>query len=464
MMLTIMVTINESNIHLYPNILLTLILLLTSPLIARPTPTEANAPLRIEQNAAWIDFPLAVDLHLNATTSFPIETLTLEYGMEALTCGEVTNVVTFPLVSATEIDQRWRWELTEAGPTPPGSILWWRWHLTTEEGEDLVTARETVTFEDDWFVWQRQRTGTLNVHWYRGSPALAQQMVDTAEETLERLARETGVRFQEPIDIYLYETPGDLRRSLPGAPGWIGGVAFPEHNVVLVVADEAHADYGRRTVSHELGHLVVERLSFNCLTDLPVWLNEGLAMVAEGEEDPHARQTLETAVAENRLLTLKQIESTFSAHAERASLSYAESYSVVRFLIDAYGAEKVHTLLTAFQEGVSTDEALQATYGFGVEQLEAAWRTSLGAATTDTDATPTKTVPTPIPTMVLVATNPTPTATTRPSPTPKPIPTANAEHKHPILAPDVQNRNLWLAGSGILLLILGVLFSYHQRT
>lgn len=461
-----MAAINESINLWHRNIILTLFMLYTSLFITYPVSVsaESNGAVSVRQNDAWIDFPLAVDVHLSARTSSPIQTLTLEYGREALTCGDVTNVVTFQLASVTEIDQRWRWEITEAGPTPPGSTLWWRWRLTTEDGEDLVVRRKTITFEDDWFVWQTLQSGNLSVHWYRGPHTLAQQMLETAEETLSRLAQETDLRLQAPIDIYLYEDPTDLRRSLPGAPDWIGGVAFPEHNVVLVVADEAHAEYGRRTVSHELGHLVVERLSFNCLTDLPVWLNEGLAMVAEGEEDPHARETLETAVAENRLLTLRQIESAFSAHAERASLSYVESYSVVRFLIDAYGTEKINALLSAFQEGVSTDEALQTTYGFDTDQLEAAWRTSLGASSVST--TSQASLATPIPTAALAAANPAPTSTAQPSSTatPCPTPTIGLEQLQPAPPSNQQSRNLWLAGSGILTLILVVLFSYHQRT
>lgn len=458
-------TINELRFPPYFNIFLTALLLLVTPSGFPLVPRRAAAALTVHQNDAWIDFPLAVDFHLKVATEQPLQMLTLEYGMEALTCGEVSNVTTFSLDAEREIDQRWRWEIVESGTLPPGSTLWWRWQLTTEAGEVFTLERETITFEDDWFLWQTTQSDSLTVHWYRGSRALAQQMLTTAVETLDRLAEETGLRLQDPIALYLYENPGDLRYSLPGAPSWIGGVAFPEHSVVLVVADETHTDYAQRTVSHELGHLVVERLSFSCLTDLPVWLNEGLAMVAEGEENAALQEVLEEAVEAGQLLTLRQIESAFSAHASRASLSYAQSYSIVRYLIDTHGTEAITRLLAAFKEGMTTDEALEATYGFDAEQLESSWRASLGASSAKPDTSETRA--TPIPTVVL-ASNPTSTVeqavsiSMTPSPTPL-VPTCTPTPLSSSPRSGSQRRTTWMLVSGTLLLAAVVFFFYRQR-
>ena len=35
-------------------------------------------------------------------------------------------------------------------------------------------------------------------------------------------------------------------------------------------------------VIHELAHLLVEEVTFNCFGGLPTWLDEGLAVYAEG--------------------------------------------------------------------------------------------------------------------------------------------------------------------------------------
>jgi hypothetical protein len=291
-------------------------------------------------------------------------------------------------------------------------------------------------------------------------------MLDAGHQALEQLATDTGLRLEDPIAIYLYEEPSDLRMSIPGAPTWIGGIAFPEYNTVLAVANEAYTDYGRLTVRHELGHLVIERLTFNCLTDLPVWLSEGLAMAAEGpEEDADAMATLDEAIADGRLLTIRQIESTFSVHADRAHLSYAESYSLVRFLIDTYGQDKMLALLTAFREGATPDDALVSAYGFDTRGLESAWREAIGAAPIAAGEADAGT-PTPVPTLALSAlplATPTPAASPTLAP-PAETPTAPSTQPTATVAVvdagKVEPAVNWLTWTGGVFVLLVLVISF----
>ena len=365
------------------------------PVLAHP----AVDGIQVDQNDAWVDFPQSVDFHLVATADELVESVQIEYGVEALTCGDVTTVATLDFEPGSEFDVTWRWDIVSGRVIPPGAEIWWRWHLITA-GEEFVTPTKTISFDDAWFVWESLTDRQLEARWYRGSHSLTQEMMDAGHEALDQLAADTGLYLDDPILIYLYEEPSDLRASIPGAPAWAGGIAFPEYSTILVVASESYADYGRLTVRHELGHLVIRRFTFNCLTDLPVWLDEGLAMRAEGEENPDLMAELEAAIADDRLLTIHQIESAFSVYRDRAKLSYAQSYSIVRFLIDTYGQEKMLDLLTAFREGSTPDEAFLRAYGFDMYGLEDTWRDAIGAPALALDARDRGT-PTPIPTMAL---------------------------------------------------------------
>jgi len=399
---------------------------LTFPLVAQAAqsipPITDESPPEIVKNDAWVDFPQAVEFHLMARAASAIVKAELEYGVLAQRCGPVSNTTALTFTPSPDLDVSWRWEITPEWILPPGATLWWQWRLETETGANVTTPRQTTAFNDHWFVWQLLEAGNLRLHWYRGPHTLADEVLAAARQGLAQLSAETGLQLDEPVDLYLYDEPEALRQSVPGAPAWIGGIAFPEYNTVMLVAGEDTVEYGRRTVRHELGHLVVERLTFNCRTTLPVWLNEGLAMVAEGE-DPAATATLAQARAENRLLTLRQIESSFSVYANRASLSYAESYSLVRFLNDTYGQERMLTLLSTFRAGVAVDEALNRTYGFDTAGLEARWREAMGALPMPAE-TAAVSSPTALPTLAL-ATLPPPlvTATSTALPTVQALPT-----------------------------------------
>jgi hypothetical protein len=430
-------------------------LLLSFCAIAAPSQAVAISDgVQIDQNDAWVDFPQSVDFHLVVTGAGTIDSVHVEYGVNALTCGDVTTVAAPDFEPGPKLDVTWRWEVASSGVIPPGAEIWWRWRLVADD-EEIVTPMETVSFDDAWFVWESLTDRQLEVRWYRGSRPLVQEMLDAGHEALDQLAADTGLYLDEPIVIYLYEEPGDLRASIPGAPRWAGGIAFPEYNTVMVVVNEECAAYGRLTVRHELGHLVIRRFTFNCLADLPVWLNEGLAMVAEGEEDTELMTELDAAVAEDRLLTISQIESAFSVHRDRAKLSYAQSYSLVRFLIDTYGQEKMLDLLMAFREGVTPDEAFKQAYGFDTYGLEDAWRAAIGAPALALERDPV--MPTPIPTLALAAL-PTAVSTLAPTAelddTPLPTETAAARVGPGESAPAV-SWVVWAGGAfGLLVLVI----------
>jgi hypothetical protein len=61
----------------------------------------------------------------------------------------------------------------------------------------------------------------------------------------------------------------------------------------------------------------------------------------------------------------------------KAALSYAQSQSVVEFLISVYGRDKLSQLLMLFKEGSTTDDALHIIYGFDQEELDSLWRDDL---------------------------------------------------------------------------------------
>ncbi|MFU8796628.1 MAG: peptidase MA family metallohydrolase, partial [Dehalococcoidia bacterium] len=118
---------------------------------------------------------------------------------------------------------------------------------------------------------------------------------------------------------------------------------------------------------------------------LPIWLDEGLAMYNEGELEPHFRSRLAKAVAEGNLISVRSLCSPFSAVADLAYLSYAQSYSLVAYLLDDYGEDRMPDLLAVLKEGATYDEALIEVYGFDIDGLDANWRATLGNTTFSTE-------------------------------------------------------------------------------
>jgi hypothetical protein len=112
----------------------------------------------------------------------------------------------------------------------------------------------------------------------------------------------------------------------------------------------------------------------NPFNDLPRWLDEGLAVYAEGVIDVSFSTALYNAVQDNSLISVRSLASPFSADSKLAALSYGESFSIVEYLISTYGQDKMLELLTVFSRGSTYDGALMKVYGFNTEGLDTLWR------------------------------------------------------------------------------------------
>ena len=155
---------------------------------------------------------------------------------------------------------------------------------------------------------------------------------------------------------------------------WTGGVAFTRYGTIAIGISPGNLSWGRRAISHELTHLVIHQMTLNPYSDLPTWLDEGLAMHSEGPLNPQFTSSLNRAIDEDNLISVQSLSSPFSAFTAESYLSYAQSYSLVEFLIREYGKDKMLELLRTFKEGSSYDGALEKVYGFDRNGLNTLWR------------------------------------------------------------------------------------------
>ena len=89
---------------------------------------------------------------------------------------------------------------------------------------------------------------------------------------------------------------------------------------------------------------------------------------------------IEEAIANDDLISLRSLNSSFPAGHSGAILSYALSYSLVDYLLDTHGWPKMQELLAVFSQGSTDEKAIQQVYGLDYDELETAWRQYLGLA------------------------------------------------------------------------------------
>ena len=383
-------------------LLLSLALLTITSAFASVAPSVTRETVLPTTDEIILNFPESATFRAAFSSEAEITSIVLEYGNEQQTCGEVIAKAFPQFTPGKTVEAEWTWEMRQSGSLPPGAQLWWRWRITDANGQETVTEAKTATWLDDVHDWQTINNGDiLRLHWYEGDQAFAADLAKAAYDGLLFNETQSGLKAEAPMDIYIYASTDDLKDAILYEPAWTGGQAFPEQNIVILGISQSDLEWGRDAIVHELTHVLVGHLTFSCLGDVPTWLNEGLAVFSEGELDPASERQLQDAIRDDTLLTVRSLSSGFSEVADKAYLSYSQSYSITKFLVETHGQEKMTSLLLSLQDGMTIDESLLQTYGFDVNGLENAWRTSIGAQPSSLSAQPTvQPTPTFVPTIV----------------------------------------------------------------
>jgi hypothetical protein len=342
------------------------------------SPVLAEDGVSVTFSGAEAQFPSAITFTLEAEADSDIVDIDLEYRVSRRSLVGQSCRVDVDFTPGESVVASWRWDMLETGGLPPGTEVEYWWCIEDADNNMVESSSNTVRFDDLRYDWSRISSDQVNFYWYEGDDSFLQELVDAADAALDDLAEEVGVSLDQPANFYIYANPWDLHGALVYPDEWTGGVAFPAYNTIAIGISPGSMDWGKRAIAHELGHLVVHQYVFGPYGALPTWLDEGLAMDAEGDLRSDLQQMLEQAIARDTLFSISSIASSFPADPNEAKLSYAESYSVLQFLIDNYGSDKIVELLQVFKEGSTDDEALLQVYGFDTDGLGERWRVSLG--------------------------------------------------------------------------------------
>ena len=359
-------------------IILALVVCLSLAILS-PGLGQAQGGLTIISDSARVEFPFGLSFSLSARSDVNITDVRLHYEVDRISYAQVTSEVYIEFVPDTEVDVGWTLEMVRIGGLPPGSGVDYWWTVKDAAGGQIRTAPVRVKLDDERYSWDSLTEGKVTIYWYEGGQSFAQELMTTAHQALARLTEDTGAYLEKPVKIYIYANSQDLQGAMIYPQEWTGGVAFTRFGIIAIGIAPDILGWGKRAIAHELAHLVIHQMTLNPYGDLPTWLDEGLAMYAEGGVTLEYVAYLNKAIAEDSLISVRSLSSPFSAYAEEAVLSYAQSYSLVEFLISNYGQSKMLELLNIFRQGSTYDGALEQVYGFDMDGLDTLWRDYINA-------------------------------------------------------------------------------------
>ena len=314
---------------------ISLLAVFTALLVALLTPglLKAQNELIVVDSSAQVVFPLQLSFSLSAESNVDITDVRLHYRVERQSFAPVTSEIFVEFEPAPSISLNWALEMVRIGGLPPGTSVEYWWTVTDARQQKVSTTPATVKFEDRRYQWQSLTEGKVTLYWYQGNEAFAQELMTATQQSLVQLKDYTGAELLKPIELYIYANSQDFQGSMLFPQEWAGGVAFTHYGIMAISISPNNLSWGKHAIIHELTHLVIKQVTLNPYNDLPTWLNEGLATYSEGSLETNLTTSLNSAIALERFISVQSLASPFSVYPEEALLSYAQSYSLVEFLI-----------------------------------------------------------------------------------------------------------------------------------
>lgn len=206
-----------------------------------------------------------------------------------------------------------------------------------------------------------------------------------ARETRKLLAdaeREVGRKFvlrpKGAIPVVIYSA-GQFQQIL-GLHSWAGGAYDGKIRLPIADLSEADIDQGRdklrELVFHEFTHALLHNRTSPA--HIPVWLHEGLAQNAAGQnpDNPMLHAQLIDSLNSGRIPMPSRLAGDFTGIADPglASQVYLESYLFIKYLLDKQGGwSRIKSLVSSIEAGESLEASFRKAYRKSLDELEQRW-------------------------------------------------------------------------------------------
>jgi hypothetical protein len=227
-------------------------------------------------------------------------------------------------------------------------------------------------------TYQQRDLGWMTIAYPPSVHERVRPLIEEAEAFKAALTDELGQSVLEHVEVRIARSADDMTAMAPREvppPAYASGVAYPAHHLVLLsLTAPAGGDAVplEEVFRHELFHVALEDAVKG--HHVPLWFNEGMAIHASDEHRLTRVHTLWDATLSRSVIPLSDLDKSFPSQNYEASIAYAESADVVRFLLRNPDRQRFSALIERVRGGQPFDRALADAYDTDLRKLEFQWR------------------------------------------------------------------------------------------
>lgn len=205
------------------------------------------------------------------------------------------------------------------------------------------------------------------------------KLIDNAEQYYDEITDELGFRrydfwlWDDRAKIYIYDNSVDYQLAT-GQPAWSGGCAYIKGKIIHTFPYAQ--SFFETILPHEMGHIIFREFVGFDNPALPLWLEEGVACYQQKLKYSTANAAIRQALSEDKFMPLNKLSgfNPQSADGEAVQIFYAESFSVIDFLIRDFGRDSFVLFCRSLRDKKDLERAIAANYNFkNIDALNEAW-------------------------------------------------------------------------------------------
>ena len=293
---------------------------------------------------------------------------------------------------------------------PPGTEFDLEIEVTlTSDETSTVRSTKPVEYLDPDRDWQRVTGSGFTIVYYGVSRASVEELVVTIDHRIPTLQTTIGVSDTPDFKAIVFPSIKDATPSFPPVSQTatdqflFAGFAQPQYRLFV------QGQMNSTTFTHELAHLYVhEAMSSSLASNMPSWLNEGLARFLESGSSEQSNERLRASVRPDELLSLKHM-GTIPGKRSDVLIFYPQAGAFVGYLVEEFSHATMAEFLAAMNGGQPLTTAFEEIYGKSLYKVKNDWRdmfnadplalpsaTAEPADTTDTTDSAVRSTPVPL--------------------------------------------------------------------
>ncbi|RMD87385.1 MAG: biopolymer transporter Tol [Calditrichaeota bacterium] len=226
------------------------------------------------------------------------------------------------------------------------------------------------------FNWHYIQSPHFDIYFYPGAERVAEFVADVAESAYVEISRDWTYDLRDRIVIILYKSHNDFGQttlSLGPPEESVGGFTEFFKNRVVIPYEGSYEQL-RHVTHHELTHAVMLQMIFGtraqsivagiARAQIPLWFIEGLAEYESRGWDTESDMFIRDAVINGYLPPINFLY---------AFLAYKGGQSVLNYIADKYGKQKVGELLSKIRFSKSVERGIKQSIGINSRELSEQW-------------------------------------------------------------------------------------------